>query len=83
MLSQSLAAHRNKAPTRGSPKSSARRGQVLPAIHREVLPVMSTLLRSGTPCPRLTSLDKLRQGSLLPDPGLTDLCDGTEANDTP
>ena len=40
---------------------------------------MSTLLRSGTPCPRLTSLDKLRQGSLPPDPSLTDLCDGTEA----
>ena len=58
---------------------SARRGQVLPAVHREVLPVMSTLLRSGTPCPRLTSLDKLTQGSLPQDPSLTEIRDGTDA----
>ena len=58
---------------------SARRGQVLPAVPREVLPITSTLLRSGTPCPRLTSLDKLTQGSPPQDPSLTDLRDGTDA----
>ena len=65
--------------TRHPSSLSARRGQVLPAVHREVLPVMSTLLRLGSSCPRLTSLDKLTQGSLPQDPSLTKLRDGTDA----
>ena len=65
--------------TRRPSSLSARRGQVLPAVHREVLPTTLTLLRSGTPYPHLTYLKRLKQGSLPQDPSLTDLHDGTDA----
>ena len=41
---------------------------------------MPTLLRPGTSCPCLTSLDKLTHGSLPQDPSLTKLRDGTDAS---
>ena len=41
---------------------------------------MPMLLRSGTSCPCLTSLDWLTHGSLPQDPSLTKLRDGTDAS---